>query len=324
MLGVKYLRPLSLITLVFFIFFIGTAELSFGQGQKDEDALLKARRLYQDGDYEGSIKLLVDFIEKLKAMVEQKKNVAEAFYLLAKIYFEVGDDTKADENLKKVYSTFPSFTKEESNFQFKDRAEKIRAEYLKQREAEAQKKAEDLAKDEKKIKPPPKEEKKPQVIEQPAKKKKKKKFPVLLVVGAVALVAVLVLALGGGKKSSEEPQPELFDIRGDWSITSRFINEDPINNNVHCEGGSRSNGIALIGNWQGTYNVTGNQVRLRFEDGDTVLVFRGRFTNRNHMEGDLLVNDYEVGTWDASRMVHPLKVNQVDQLIQIIKDKGNR
>ena len=134
MFNVKRLRPLGLMTLFFFIFFIGTADLSLAKAQEDD--LMKARRLYQEGDYEGSIKLLSDFIEKLKAMVEQKKNVAEAFYLLAKIYFEVGDDAKVEENLRKVFETFPTFKKEETNFGFRDRVEKAREAFLQVKEKE--------------------------------------------------------------------------------------------------------------------------------------------------------------------------------------------
>jgi hypothetical protein len=284
MVGFKLLRPLSVITLAFFIFFIGTAELSPGTGQQDEDILLKARRLYQDGEYESSIKLLRDFIEKLKAMAEQKKNVAEAFYLLAKIYFEVGDDVKADDNLRKVYSTYPNFTKQETNFQFRDRSERIRAEYLIRKETEL------------------KGEKKSQVIEKPARKKKKKKMPIIILVGAIGLAAILILALSGGKKSEEEPIDEVFDIRGNWSISSRFTGQEPRTEPLHCQGGSPSNGSAFLGTWEGTYNVTDKLVRLRFEDDGFALIYSGMYTNVNHMRGNMTSNGSEIGSWEASRV----------------------
>ena len=206
MFGVKLLRSVSLVTLFFFIFFIGTADFSLAQ--KEEDSLTKARKLYQEGDYEASITLLSDFIQKLKAMVEQKKNVAEAFYLLAKIYFEVGDDARVEENLKKVFETFPTFKKEESNFAFKERVEKARGKFLTQKESEAKAKQKELVKTEREMKKKPK----PRVIEQSTPKKKKKKFPVLLVLGVVVVVALLVVLLGG-KKKDDEPEFGLFSSK---------------------------------------------------------------------------------------------------------------
>ena len=66
-------------------------------------------------------------------MLEQKKNVSEAFYLLAKIYYEVGDYTKMEENLRKCFDTYPTFTMEEANLDFKDRMDKIKKEVLEEK-----------------------------------------------------------------------------------------------------------------------------------------------------------------------------------------------
>ena len=203
MIGGVFLRRAALVTLMFFAFFTFAADLAMAKPQEDD--LTMAKRLYQDGDYEGSIKLLSKFIDKLKAMVEQKKNVAEAFYLLAKIYFEVGDDTKVDENLQKVFETYPTFTKtDENNFGFKDRVERVREKFLKQKEEEAQKMQAELKEQQPEAQEFTEETKtksdESNVIEHPAQKKKKKKFPVLLVVGGIIVVGVLVFLLTKKKK----------------------------------------------------------------------------------------------------------------------------
>ena len=119
------LKKIGIFVLISFVFLIGTSEYSFAD---EEDVLLKARKYYQDGNYDKSVKVLQKFIENLQAIVEQKKNVAEAFYLLAKVYYTVGEDAEVDKNLKKVYETFPSFSKEENDMEFKKkltRSEKI-------------------------------------------------------------------------------------------------------------------------------------------------------------------------------------------------------
>ena len=71
MLNGKFMRGAGMVTLFLFVFF--TFSTAIAQA-KDEDVLTKAQKLYQEGDYEGSINMLSKFIEKLKAMVEQKKN----------------------------------------------------------------------------------------------------------------------------------------------------------------------------------------------------------------------------------------------------------
>lgn len=283
MLAGKFLKGAGMVTLFLFLFFIFSTD--FAAAQKEEDVLLKARRLYQDGDYEGSIKLLSDFISKLRAMVEQKKNVAEAFYLLAKIYYEVGDDTKVNENLRKCFDTYPAFTMEETNLGFKDRVNKIRKEVLEAKTKEPLPEAETFEEEE-----PPAEEK---VIAKPAPTKKKKKFPVLLVVGGIAVVAVLIVALGGGKKS--EPEPERFDIRGDWTIVpDRYA---PI---YMTFSGSLTNGEFIDDEGlRGTYTVNGNQVEFRYNT--LAIIFTGRFTDRDNMTGQYELVGVDSGTWNAHR-----------------------
>lgn len=298
MFGVKLLRSVSLVTLFFFIFFIGTADFSLAQ--KEEDSLTKARKLYQEGDYEGSITLLSDFIQKLKAMVEQKKNVAEAFYLLAKIYFEVGDDARVEENLKKVFETFPTFKKEESNFAFKERVEKARGKFLTQKESEAKEKEKELVKTEKEVAKMEKEIKKkpkPRVIEQSTPKKKKKKFPVLLVVGVVVVVALLVVLLAGKKKDDEQPAPEVFDIRGDWTLWDTAAGD--LLFAYFTFSGSRNNGTFIDHEGDtGTYSVNGRNVSFSYDAYN--IDFTGNFVDQGHMRGSY---DSALGNrnWRAER-----------------------
>jgi outer membrane protein assembly factor BamD (BamD/ComL family) len=289
MFRIKWLRTVSVVTLFFFVFFIGAADFSLAQ--KEEDKLMKARKLYQEGDYEGSIKLLSDFIQKLRAMVEQKKNVAEAFYLLAKIYFEVGDDAKVEENLQKVFETYPAFQKEETNFGFKERVEKVRARFLEKKEAEVIQQQEELIKKEKEIEAKPK----PKVIEQPTPKKKKKKFPVVLVVVGLAVVAVLVILLAGGKKKEKE---EVFDIRGDWTIFVDFgEGEIPVFLMTFNGTLNRGNFVDQDGD-TGTYTVNRRNVNFEYDDFD--IFFNGNFTDQNNMRGTV---DTTLGVlnWRATR-----------------------
>lgn len=290
MFRIKWLRPVSVVTLFFFVFFIGAADFSLAQ--KEEDVLLKARRLYQEGDYEGSIKMLSDFIQKLRAMVEQKKNVAEAFYLLAKIYFEVGDDTRVDENLQKVFETYPAFQIEETNFGFKERVDKVRARFLEKKEAEVKQQQEELMEKEKEMEAEPA----PKVIEQPTPKKKKKKFPVVLVVAGLAAVALLVILLAGGKKK-EKPE-EVFDIRGDWTIFAD-LGEGEVPVALMTFRGTLTNGTFDDQDGDtGTYNVNRRNVHFEYDDFD--IKFNGNFTDHDNMRGTVNVGA-EVFNWRGTR-----------------------
>ncbi|MCX6582287.1 MAG: hypothetical protein NT166_19115 [Candidatus Aminicenantes bacterium] len=263
MLRFKSLRPLSLLTLFFFIFFIGPAEFSLGQ---EEDTLVNAQKLYQAGDYESAIKTLSDFITKLRAMVEQKKNVSQAFYMLAKIYFEVGDDVKVDENLRKVFETFPAFNIDESNFSFKERVEKVREEFLQKKEAE-------LDKQEEQISP------KPRVIQQSTAKTAKKKFPVVLVVVGIVVVAAVVILLAGGKKTPAET----FDIRGPWTIFDTSGAEQ-LWSHFTFTGPSRGSGTFVDDDSDtGTYTVNDRTVSFRYDDFN--IIFNGTFVEQNRMNG---------------------------------------
>lgn len=275
-------------TLFFFVIFVFTADINLAQQQEDD--LTKAQKLYQEGDYEASIAVLSQFVEKLKAMVAQKKNVAEAFYLLAKIYFEVGDDAKMEENVRKVFDTYPSFSKEETNFAFKERVEKIQERInLEKEKAPEPETTEFKPVEQENTQPEPK-----QVIEQAKPKKKKKKFPVLLVVGGLALVAILVLVLG---KKKDKQQEETFDIRGDWTINVNWQDQNP-RFFMRFQGSQNSGTFIDQDDDTGTYSVTGRNVRFVYDE--YTITFTGNFESQGVMSGQILVNDI-AGTWRGTR-----------------------
>ncbi|HLP62786.1 MAG TPA: Ig-like domain-containing protein [Candidatus Deferrimicrobium sp.] len=126
MLKTTILKKTSLITLLFFIWFSAFTDFNFAQGSQGDNRLDKAKERYKQGDYAGSIQLLKEFIDQIKAIAEQKRSAAQAFYLMAKIYHSQGDDINADENLKKTFENYPALNEHEEDLDFKDRVERIR------------------------------------------------------------------------------------------------------------------------------------------------------------------------------------------------------
>ena len=171
MIEKKILKNVAILTLSFFISFTLTLNADFASA-KNEDILLKARILIQEGDFDGAIEELYDVIKKLKAIVTQKRLLAEAYYLLARVYNIVQMQSEFEKNLKMAFEVYPNFSKEESDPEIIEMVKKIKAEAEKRR-----------------------------MIEKPGGKKKKK-FPVLLVLGGVVVAAVVVLLLVK-KKSSD-------------------------------------------------------------------------------------------------------------------------
>lgn len=280
MFSVKLLRWAGMATLFFFVFFLLPTDMVQAS---EEDDLLKARRLYQQGDYEGSIKLLSGFVKKLEKVVKQKKKVADAFYLLAKIYFEVGDDEQVDDNLRNVYNTFPTYSVEETNLGFKERSEAIKREVLTKKAAAGEIDEETLQKEEQKV------------IPQKAVKKKKKKFPLLLVLGGVVVVGVVLLLV---LKKSDDKEEE-FDIRGEWRNTLTVNNENIV---VRMEFRGQLRSGTFVDQWgdTGTYTVRGLQVE--FEYDDFFIAFTGRFNGQNNMSGTFDTAATGSGTWNAERI----------------------
>ena len=160
-------RHQSMVALFFFTWFcLVPASIRAG----DEDPLDTARKLIQAGSYEEAARILGVYIEKIRAIAKQKNQVAEAYYLLAKMYYEVGDDQKCDDSLRAALKNNPEISQDEPNAGFSVRLDKIRAEVA------------------------------PQVFEKLKKAEQRrlqprKKFPWLLVAGAAAAAVVVLLLL---------------------------------------------------------------------------------------------------------------------------------
>ena len=279
MFNSRLIRQAALLTLFFFTVFVFSSDLNLTN--EKEDDLIKARKLFQEGDFDGSIKMLNHYIEKLKSVETQKEKKAEAFYLLAKIYFMLGEDMKTVANLRKVFETYPGFVKAEINIRFKQLVEKIRKTLQVKKPVE------------------------PRVIERPSEKKKKKKSPILLVVGGIALVTVLTILLLKKKKEEE------YDIRGDWTLTENAQSE--IYTYRITFNGSKTSGTLtnydvetiFEANGTGTYTIKdGKYVSWRYDGYDNV-VFSGNFINNDYMQGTVTMH-YNSGVresvrWSAAR-----------------------
>jgi len=267
------LKKVGMLTLIAFMFLILSTNYSFA---KEEDILLKARKYYQQGNYDESVKVLQKFIENLRAIVEQKKNVAEAFYLLAKVYYTVGEDSEVDKNLRKVYETFPSFYKDENDIGFNERIMKIRNEMgLKK----ARKHSVKTVKTQRPVK---------RVIHKVGKKKKK--FPVLLVVGGVVVLAVVAYFLLKKKE-------DVYDIRGEWRIhedvpaDGHIFDKNIIDDVVFNFSGELDKGTFRDGYGdRGVYTVNKKTVLIRYTDLSAgTIELTGNFTTLNEMKGPIIV-----------------------------------
>lgn len=164
------LRKFALLTFVFFVYFTLTGNMAL---QKDEDILLKARMLIQDGDFESAINELNDVIKKLKNPRSQQRNLAEANYLLARVYKIIRMENKYIYHLNRAFELYPNLSMEEPDPEIRERVANIKAEL---------ERAKMIAK---------------------TREKKKKKFPVLLVLAGSAVVATVTLLLLK-KKSSQD------------------------------------------------------------------------------------------------------------------------
>lgn len=298
MLAGKMLRNLTIIALVFFVGVSITSNYAFAS---EEDNLLKARRLYKEGDYEGAVQILSDFIGKLEAIVAQKKNVAEAFYLMAKVYYTVGDDRKVDENLKKVFETFPTFNYDEADYDFKNRVETAKKLVMAQRGTEAI-----TAPEEAEVEPQEQvvqeevvQPKRQNVITSPAKIKKKK-FPILLVVGGIVVLGVLAAVLLGGKKDKKD----VFDLRGNWILSEEWPRFGAFTTFATFTGGPLQGTFRNNDGMTGSYVVTDNKVFFNY-DGYEKWEYRGSFTSPDNLVGTGVVlldgGDEVRGAWTGRR-----------------------
>ena len=134
-----------------------------------------------------------DYISKMRVIAEQKKNVAEAYYIIAKTYYVVGEEDNSNANLRKAFETYSALTIDEPDQAFLARVDKVKAEVLAEQKAKVEEKPLVIEKEQEK-------EKQPSAVGQVGVVKKKK-FPWLIAGGAVlagGALAVLLLQ----KKSS--------------------------------------------------------------------------------------------------------------------------
>jgi hypothetical protein len=76
MLSSGLLKKTAILTAGIFLWFTLGAGLAWS-GQDQENPLSKARQLIKEGDYEGAIKLLDDYISKIRLIAEQKGKAVE-------------------------------------------------------------------------------------------------------------------------------------------------------------------------------------------------------------------------------------------------------
>lgn len=92
-----------------------------------QDTIQKAAQFYNDMDYDAAIQTLDRFVKANKTNKDKYRELSEAHYLLAKIYFEVGEDFKiVDKNLHMVFTYSPSFNKTEVNPDFEARVAAVK------------------------------------------------------------------------------------------------------------------------------------------------------------------------------------------------------
>jgi hypothetical protein len=199
-------KKTAFITLIFFVCFILSENFAFPQS---EDVLATIKRHVEQGNYDEAETLLKDFIQKTPSTGKQKYKLAEAHYLLAKIYFIVkeavpGAKEKIEQNIRQVFQLYPDFKQDEENESFRIKVEEIKIEYFKQIQNKP------INHD--------------RVIVKPTVKKKKR-FPVLLVLGGAAVAVILALLL---TKKKEEKPGNITSVTVEFRVT--FAGENLIEN----------------------------------------------------------------------------------------------
>jgi hypothetical protein len=177
MFTVKSLRKVALATAFIFAWISLAGE--YGRAQRVEDPLSQAQELYQSEQYDAAIQVLEAFVKQNQGNKGQQEKVASAYYLLAKIYYELREDKKMEEMLAVLFTLSPQYIQEELNEGFG----KVVGEY-KGKGAPAAASSEPAGIIEKQVKDPEKKI-----------AKKKKKFPILLVIGGVVIVGLVVYLL---------------------------------------------------------------------------------------------------------------------------------
>jgi|GEM_PF-3267340 len=128
------------------------------QGAADEPLEEKVEKYILQGDYEGAIDMLKDYIDRVKDIKEKKKNLGMAYYHLARTYFQTGFDQEAEDNLKSAYIAYPRLDVEqqENDLYFKERALKVKENVTRQIAGQTRGESEPQTMD--KIRPEPREE----------------------------------------------------------------------------------------------------------------------------------------------------------------------
>jgi len=168
-------RKLRLWGAITLLFFTGSCLAPLFARGENEDPLAKAREMIKAGSFEEAERILGAYIETLRGIAKQKRQVAAAHFLLARIYYEVGDDRRCDENLRTALQFDPQVGEAEPNADLRGRLDRIWAESATQ-----------VAEKEKKVVPP--------------RPRAKKKFPWLLVAGVTAAVVIVIFLLKKKKK----------------------------------------------------------------------------------------------------------------------------
>ncbi|MCK5056958.1 MAG: PEGA domain-containing protein [Candidatus Aminicenantes bacterium] len=105
-----------------------TSGQGFSYAAVAQDELQKAEQLSKDMLYEEAVNILNNFIRANAANPDQKTKVAGAYYLLARIYFDVDEmDPQVKQNLTKVFEYDRNFTKNEINAVFRKLVEGVRS-----------------------------------------------------------------------------------------------------------------------------------------------------------------------------------------------------
>jgi len=121
----SFFKTTACAALFFILLFISGQ--GFGYAASSQDELQQAEQLSNDMMYEEAVKILNNFIKTNAANPGQKTKVAEAYYLLARIYFDVDEtDPLVRQNLKKAFEYDRNFTKNEINAAFRKLVEEVR------------------------------------------------------------------------------------------------------------------------------------------------------------------------------------------------------
>lgn len=188
--GKKTIKTATILTLFLFICFSFQTDFMFAK-KKEEDVLFKAKSLIEEGDFNKAIKELNNIIETLKTNVTKKNKLAEAYYLLAKVYYIGGMESDFENNIKMMFKTYPEYSLQETDLNLIEIVEKIKI---------------GMGLEKKIDKPEEKSEKK--VIGKPTTKKKKK-FPFLLIIGSVVVVGLFLFFLLKKKNTEDNLSPEI-------------------------------------------------------------------------------------------------------------------